>query len=832
MPDTPVIRDTVYFYKFNNYYNRIIKRYDTIAKYTANATLLGSQANCNFVHGDGVNSEFYWNKGVNDTDTPDYVVVDDYKGNISRWFVTNSFKTRDRQDKLTLRRDLIADFYSDIVEYSPCLIRKGYVPQNNPLIFNDEGVQYNKVKTDEILIKDESNCSYIVGFISNKTDAQAEINGTIKELNYDYSYDSLNDFPLKNYVEGAGNTHSEVATTIYNNSPSTRIYYSLKFNGRSESGNSRQDMEIIWREIGIGKPSYYTPTYSSEQGGTYYESGSTNINVILNCETSISYQSSTLEFTYIHNHYVSTLYSKISGMSSQYAENIFDVEASTYNELTQFNNKKIKIGNVIYNVSLTRTNTRSSVAIYNQYNPTIRTAFENIINYINTNKPTQSEMSSGSYTMSYYNSANRYQPSDLKVMTELEDYYLVLTEASSNIKTSLDSPSNRTHLSSQPFDMFMLINESGISYKVGATSYTSNHEVNINMAQAICQVSGAGAYDVQIVPFNPMRATILADGSLNFYGYDVKEIKKADDTVIGHYVMCNSADLHFNLNKNELKFNPTNYKKDYNLKQYRLCSPNQETMFEFSPSMNGGINTWEISCNYRPYASYIKVQPTWNSLYGSPMYNGKTDFRGLVYNSALCVTQLSDAWANYVSNNKNFQQLFDNQINTLTKQNEIQLNAMEETLGLRSFTGMPIGSILRVIGGNKDIEMTRELNNIAISKMETDFKYQMDNVKSMPHTIKKLTNINEDTRIFPFIEIYSATPTEEQSFDFKMKYTGYTIMTTGKIIDYCEPNEETFVQADLIRLDLSRSEETADNHIASEIALELSKGIYITKEVE
>lgn len=832
MPDTPVVRDTVYFYKFNNYYNRIIKRFDTIAEYTANATLLGSQANCNFVHGDGVNSEFYWNKGVNDTDTPDYVVVDDYKGNISRWFVTNSFKTRDRQDKLTLRRDLIADFYSDIVEYSPCLIRKGYVPQNNPLIFNDEGVAYNKQKEDEILIKDESNCSYIVGFISNTTPAQAEINGTIKELNYDYNYDSLNDFPLKDYVDGLGNTHSEVATIIYNNSPNTRIYYSLKFNGRSAAAGNRQDMEILWNAQGIGKPSYYTPSYSNEQGGTYYESGSTNTNVILNCETSISYQTQTLEFTYIHNHYISVLYNKVSNLNTDYAESIFGVENGIYSDLSQYNGKKVKIGNSIYNVSLQRTNYRSSVAIYNQYNPTISTAFNNIINYINNNKPTQSEMSSGSYTMGYYNTANRYQPADLKVMTELEDYYLLFTEASSNIKTSLDSPSNRTHLSSQPFDMFMLINESGISYKVGSTTYTSNHEVNINIAQAICQVSGAGAYDIQIVPFNPIRGTILADGSLNFYGYDVKEIKKADNTVIGHYVMCNSADLSFTLEKDELKINPTNYKKDYNLKQYRLCSPNQETMFDFSPAMNNGINTWEISANYRPYASYIKVQPTWGGLYGSPMYNGKTDFRGLVYNSSLCVTQLSDAWANYVSNNKNYQQLFDNQISTLTKQNEIQLTAMEETLGLRSFTGMPIGSILRVIGGSKDIEMTRELNNVAISKMETDFKYQMDNIKSMPHTIKKLTNINEDTRVFPFIEIYSATSTEEQSFDLKMQYTGYTIMTTGKISDYCKPNEETFVQADLIRLDLTRSEETADNHIASEIALELSKGIYITKEVD
>lgn len=829
MPDTPVIRDTVYFYKFNNYYNRIIKRYDTIEEYNNNAILLGNQANCNFVHGDGVNSEFFWNKGVNDTDTPDYVVVDDYKGNISRWFVTNSFKTRDRQDKLTLRRDLIADFYSDIVEYSPCLIRKGYVPQNNPLIFNDEGVQYNKVKTDEILIKDESNCSYIVGFISNTTPAQATVNGTIKDYNYDYNYASLSDFPYKNYVEGAGNNHSEVATIIYNNSPTTRMYFSFKFNGKAYDIAHQQDMEVIMRSTGISKPSYYTPLYPNEQYGTYYEGGSSNTNVILQCERAGHNWS--LELSYIRETYGDKLYNNINFNNIlDYAKTCFDVEDSIYSALQQYVGKKIKIGGTVYTCSISRTNQRSSVCIYNAYNPTISSAFNNIINHVNTVRPSQAEMSEGVYTLNYYNNANRYQPGDLKVMTELEDYYLVFTEASSNITTDLDSPSDRTHLTSQPFDMFMLINESNISYKVGTTPYISNHEVNINIAQALCQVSGAGAYDIQIVPFNPMRGTILNDGTLNFYGYDVHEIKNSANTVIGHYVMCNSADLKFTLEKNDLKINPTNYKKDYNLKQYRLCSPNQETMFEFSPSMNGGINTWEISCNYRPYASYVKVQPTWNWMYGEPMYNSKTDFRGLVYNSALCVTQLSDAWANYISNNKNYQQLFDNQISTLTKQQEVQLSAMEETLGLRSFTGMPIGSILRVIGGNKDIEMTRELNNIAISKMDSDFKYQMDNIKSMPHTIKKLTNINEDTRIFPFIEIYSATPTEEQSFDFKMKYTGYTIMTTGKIIDYCEPNVETFVQADLIRLDLSRSEETADNHIASEIATELAKGIYITKE--
>ena len=139
---------------------------------------------------------------------------------------------------------------------------------------------------------------------------------------------------------------------------------------------------------------------------------------------------------------------------------------------------------------------------------------------------------------------------------------------------------------------------------------------------------------------------------------------------------------------------------------------------------------------------------------------------------------------------------------------------------------------MRTIGGMRDIDMQKELNNLALSKMETDFKYQMDNIKSMPHTIKKLTNINGDTRVFPYIEIYSCSSTEEESFNLKMQYTGYTIMTTGYIWNYLKLGSETFVQADLIRLDLSRSEESADNHVAVEIASELSKGIYITKESE
>lgn len=831
MPDDTPIRDTVYFYKFNNYYNRIIKRYDTIVEY---GDYIAKQENCNFVHGDGINSSFTFNKGVNVNDTPDYVIVSDYKGNLSRWFVTNSFKNRDRQDSLTLRRDLIADYYDDIVKSSPCLIRKGYTENTNPLIFNDEGVKYNKKKQQEILIKDNSNCSYIIGFMSNNAfPSGATINGTITEDIYDYSYASLADFPFKNYVEGAGNNHSQVARYVVN--PRSHIYYACRYSVKNNRmPSSYANFEMTANYWGISKPAGYTNTYNSYtrvDDYLYFHKTSTRDS---DCEIDYSVVQDTQLYQSVGNSYRNLMISWNtfnSDLLLNKSLSLLGCDEINYYNLKDLDGKKIKLGNVIYNISIEYENTQ-------QRNVNANTS---VRDQLNANKPFSSAVETMSaYDTEYNSTYHNFKTTDINVIAITDDYYLRLTQAQTSIKTTVDSPSNRTHLRKYPYDMFMLINESGVNYKVGTYNYVSEHDVNMNIAQAIGEALGSTAsYDIQIVPFNPIPDTILADGTINFVNFDYKEIKNANNDIVGHYVMCSSADIKLLLDKDELKINPSNYKKDLNTKEYRLCSPNQETVFDFSPAMNDGIDTWEVTANYRPYASYIKVQPTWKGLYGESFYNGLTDFRGLVYNSTLCVTQLNNNWSTYVANNKNYQQLFDNQINTLTKTQDIQLGAMEETLGLRSFTGMPISSILRVIGGSKDIDMQRELNNVAISKMKTDFNYQMDNIKSMPHTIKKLTNINGDTRIFPYIEISTCTPTEETSFERKMEFTGYTIMTTDYIDNYLKPSNYhneiledgyTFIQADLIQLILRRTEESADNHMAVEIANELDKGVYIKKE--
>ena len=554
------IRDTVYFYKFNNYYNRIIRKYDTLEEY---GDYLYKQENCNFVHGDGVNSTFTYNKPSTDTQTPDYVIVSDYNGDLSRWFVTNSFKLRDRQDSLTLRRDLIADYYSDIVKHSPCLIRKGYVNNESPFIFNDEGVKYNKIKEEEILIKDRSNCSYIVGFFANNAfNTDTTVNGTVKDTEADYYFDTLADFTYKNYVQGAGNNHTESARIAKNNNFNNRIYYALKFSGRRKDATSRQrNIEFFINHNGLNKPAGVSSVYNTQySSAVYYDNGTMAHNCRLEADSDISGGGAeTADFGLILGNYINLFVSRINLNNASLisdTKQALQLNESRYADLEQYVGKKIKIGNVIYECSWGTENETTRDVNYSTYTSSF--VWNGIDMVFNSYQPSDTDLSNAvnsSQTLKYiaWNTKDYEGIADeIRAICITQDKYLVLTEAVSNITTQVQATANRTHLSEQPYDMFMMINESGVNYKVGVTDYVSNHEVNMNMAIAICQSAGSGSYDIQVVPFNPMQGTILPDDSINFYNFDTHAIKDADDNVVGHYIMCNTSDLKINIVKGVL----------------------------------------------------------------------------------------------------------------------------------------------------------------------------------------------------------------------------------------------------------------------------------------
>ena len=170
---------------FNNYFNRIVKKYSTLADYKANSTSFLEFANINFNPNDGVATELIVGGPKNqeennaplawDTNgTPDYAVCYESNGSlfhpagtiISRWFVLESQRTRNGQYRLAFKRDVLADHLNEILT-SPCFVEKGIISENSdPLLFNSENMSFNQVKQNETLLKDKTGCAWIIGYVS------------------------------------------------------------------------------------------------------------------------------------------------------------------------------------------------------------------------------------------------------------------------------------------------------------------------------------------------------------------------------------------------------------------------------------------------------------------------------------------------------------------------------------------------------------------------------------------------------------------------------------------------------------------------------------------
>ena len=178
---------------YNNYFNRIIKKESTIADYKA-AVLDDTIVNyveltdINFNPNDGITTELIVGKGDLKWDdhlpfspyqaegnyNPDYAVVYNNVVGIeiivSRWFVTECERTRGGQFRVALKRDVLADFNEQILN-SPCFIEKGTINSTaNPLLFNAEGMRFNEIKKDELLLKDETKCAWLVGYVNKDID--------------------------------------------------------------------------------------------------------------------------------------------------------------------------------------------------------------------------------------------------------------------------------------------------------------------------------------------------------------------------------------------------------------------------------------------------------------------------------------------------------------------------------------------------------------------------------------------------------------------------------------------------------------------------------------
>lgn len=203
---------TIYILNYNNYYNRILKKEETLEAYQD--YVIYTLPETNFVPNDGVNTQHDIGSNAQMYDgSGDYLLVTDGSNTIqSRWFIIDAVRNRSGQYSLTLRRDLLAD-YKDEIMSADCFIEKGNVGFDNPLIFNKENMSLNQIKTSETLLKDSTGCPWIVGYIPRNLE---ERTGTFTPLiTPDYKLDmNLSDWEYADYTTTDFQCYPEESSSI------------------------------------------------------------------------------------------------------------------------------------------------------------------------------------------------------------------------------------------------------------------------------------------------------------------------------------------------------------------------------------------------------------------------------------------------------------------------------------------------------------------------------------------------------------------------------------------------------------------------------------------
>lgn len=797
----------VYLLKFNNYFNRLYKSKPALGDYLQADILLDTFNNVNFVEGDGIDTSYI----CNTSQSPDYIVV--ASGNIimSRWYVIEKRILRNGQYKFNLHRDVVADYYNAIVN-APCFIEKATLTPGDPLIFNQEDMTVNQIKTSETLLKDETGSAWVVGYIPKDAfpdgatisadailDNAADI--TVDNIqNWEYYQYQTTDFIgqiIKYNVIGR-----VIATLDVSAAGEGYYYYDVKFGA---SGTNILNLPIP--SSSPNEPTENVPglscistdntrMFSAIKNGcpTKWASGTAPVGIPLALRN------------YIGGH---SLIDSIK-LASLNGKIIYDSASKLYSRIV-----------------VEKATNNAAVDIKTSNIPTL---FE----FLDTNLTRTVTYNGKTFTITGTATDNAY-----KAEYVYETYRIKLEQVPQQVSATISKPAERYHLEDQPYDMFAIpYSDDLVIKKNGTTLFTANKSLAVNIAVQIAAATGtANVYDVQLLPYCPVRYCIKDDGSFDIGNAKVDYVTNKDNTNIGVILWATISSFTFDITH---VITVSDVKVDNQCDMYRLTSPNYNGQFEFSAAKNGGVTSFNVDCSYKPFNPYIHVNPNFDRLYGQDF----NDARGLICGGDFSLPQLSNAWANYQLNNKNYQAIFDRQIQNMEVNNKVQRTREITSAALGSVQGLLTGAVSGGMTGGvggaiaggiagaaasagagaADVILADKLREETLDYTRDMYGYNLGNIQALPTSISKTSAFTYNNKIFPILEYYTCTEEERQAFKDKIKYNGMTVMRIGKISDYLfrTSEERQYIKARLIRL-----EEVGDDyHMLRSIDEELNRGMY------
>lgn len=772
--------NTLVLLKYNNYYARRLKKEPTLQAYLQYQVLQFS--NVNFNPNDGVNTTHVVNQS---TDMSNYMLVLDEANNIvSRWFILEAKRNLKGQYTIQLRRDLWADYTTDIMN-ATTFVEKGIAKDSDTAIFNDEQVTFNQIKVGESLLQDNTGCSWLVGYYARK-DGEGNIT-TISGTSVE-SGDQI----INKRVAGIANwEYYQYVDTNFIGTPETiSIIHKVK-----TDNPSTYFINTIINRSPNGVDSYNGWLQYADAGNPCYlfrtnEQVTTKVSAKFKTHTADFHTKSKTVVPWHESSDVATLLN--------------------YNQTTILDTTT----NQLYLINIAKSNNTA----------------------ITTQIPKQSSLDQliVSTYLEVGSTALADRPeSSLEVVA---DTYRVELQPVSNKTVSYNINASRLFTTDAPYDIFAIPYSDTFLFTGNGSRVVCSKDIAMAVANDIATLIPSNTvYDIQLLPYCPFDTSEFIPAQYSTNNNKEYSWITSGETKVG---------VIFNVSKSQRTFNimssvkVTNTKMDNATKFVRLVSPNYNGQFEFTPAKNDGVDYYNVDITYKPFSPYIHINPNFKRLYG----NDYNDARGLICGGDFSIPVVNDQWKTYQINNKNYQSMFDRQIENMEVNNKFAqisdiTNAIGGTLAggaagsiIGGVGGLVAGGAASAIAGVADIFTNAAVRQEALDYTKDQFGMQMGNIKALPNSLVKVSSFNYNNKGFPVVEYYDCNEDEKIAFAKKIMYNGMTINR----IDTFEAYKGTwnystvsitkpYLKGRLIRFN---TEVDGDTHLWNAIAEEMYKGVY------
>ena len=799
----------LYFLKYNNYANRVMKSEDTVDDY------LGGTGSPNLIRmvedvklwnpNDGIMTVYTSPSGVDFSTEPDYLITSDDGYTIdTRWFVVETVRVRRGQFQCTLRRDVFAEAWADLMS-STAYISRAILPNSSALNFNPEPISVNQILTKEELIKDKTGCPWLV-FYGAQAPSPVIVN--LANETYDLSTPDHTVWEAEHEIYYLPNGNADI-----------QMWFTWQRTGENTIG-----WMPMLSEGNLPNPAatpYYPYTIDAEP---YY--------------TPAVYPKASVE-TYIRD----------------YIRNMYDLKTQAEGSLiyNEYNGKILydTTNQKFYTISVSIVSGTQQTRFLNSPNP-YHGDVSHFVEEAGNFPITDQLLTSGNYfvqshsNIGYYQSPTAATKQNLVFGFKCNLIRITLTETVPLNAITAKVPTAGTICKDAPYYMWCMP-YGDISVTVDGRTITPNKERNLAAITAFSKANtSATEYDFQILPYCPLPEEFInPNGSITVNGHpeicDTATMIDGSSNMVGAIFACPNCTFSRvitydgTLPDERAKYQSIVYK-------WRLSAPNYSSSFDFSVAKNGGLTGFTIKCTYVPIQPYIRVAPIWGGLYGASTFS--SDPRGLICGGDYSLARLNDAWVQYQENNKNYQTIFDREIAHLDVARKYerwnQIGSAVAGAGAGAAAGAMVGGpwgavaggVLSAAAGVTDVMISEQMYKENKSYATDMHELQLGNVQAMPKTLVRTTAFNVDNRYFPIFSTYKCTEEEQSavvSFIVNRSMNVGIISSPSAFIEnrwhpYSDGSDidRGFIQGTIININTK-----FDTHFVDELNNEFQKGVYL-----